>query len=415
MKTITDVPAPSLHAVLDSIKEDGLEVLSITPTGSTFTVVYGSPAATPVSTKIRDIGAALPDRPPVANMDQPTPPPGGPVGEFIHARSIAYKTVLYTDAEGRDEIREGGSRSWRNCNPGNIRKGDFSLNAGAIGDDGRFAIFPDEQTGMAAIIALLKTSKYINLTLRDAVFRYAPPSENNSTAYAAALAERTGIPLNTPLSTLKADEFRKVARRIQEIEGWIPGLIRANAPAALRSTTTSAVISSAASATQDWMDIARREAALPAHERSQWADPGENPRILNYFKVCAAWFEADEGDEVDWCAAFVNYCLVSSGHMGTDHPGARSFFWNKKGQFISLPKPVPGSIAVRRYAPFDDKKWETGPGHVGFVVAASATTVTLLGGNQSGTVRETVFPLENKNASGAVTAKFIAFLMPAIM
>jgi len=415
MKTITEVPAPSLPAVLASITKDGLEVISITPTGSTFSVVYGPPAATPVSTKIRDISASLPDRPPVADMDQPALPPPGAPGPFTHARSIAYKTVLYTDAEGRDEIREGGSRSWRNCNPGNIRKGDFSENAEAIGDDGSFAIFPDEQTGTAAIIALLKTSKYINLTLRDAVFRYAPPEENKSEEYAAALSARTGIDLGTPLSTLKADEFRKVARRIQEIEGWIPGLIRANAPAAMRSHASGGVISSAASATQDWMDIARREAALPAHERSQWPDPGENPRILNYFKVCSAWFEADDGDEVDWCAAFVNYCLVTSGHMGTDHPGARSFFWNKKGQFISLPKPVPGSIAVRRYAPFGDPKWESGPGHVGFVIAASETTVTLLGGNQSGTVREAVFPLVSKDASGTVTAKFIAFMMPAIM
>ncbi|QRM45218.1 conjugal transfer protein [Rhizobium sp. BG4] len=415
METMTDIPESKLNDVLGDIARAKMRVVSIERADDgTYSTTYTS-AASEVSQAFKSLSASLPVSAPVANMDLPDLPPPGAARPFVHARSIAYKTVLYTDAEGRDEIREGGSRSWRNCNPGNIRKGDFSLNAGAIGDDGSFAIFPDEQTGTAAIIALLKTSKYINLTLRDAVFRYAPPSENNSAAYAAALAERTGIPLDTPLSTLKADEFRKFARRIQEIEGWKPGLIRANAPAALRSTTTSAIISSAASATQDWMDIARCEAALPAHERSQWPDPGENPRILNYFKVCSAWFEADGGDEVDWCAAFVNYCLVTSGHMGTDHPGARSFFWNKKGQFISLPKPIPGSIAVRRYAPFSDPKWESGPGHVGFVIAASETTVTLLGGNQSGTVRESVFPLVSKDASGAVTAKFIAFMMPAIM
>lgn len=416
METMTGIPKDKLNEVLSVLSMTKLKVVSIDKAqDGTYSVSYSTAATPAKATTFAQISASLPVSAPVANMDLPDLPPPGAAGPFVHARSIAYKTVLYTDAEGRDEIREGGSRSWRNCNPGNIRKGDFSLNAGAIGDDGSFAIFPDEQTGTAAIIALLKTSKYINLTLRDAVFRYAPPSENNPAAYAAALAERTGIPLDTPLSTLKADEFRKVARRIQEIEGWKPGLIRANAPAALRSTTTSAIISSAASATQDWMDIARREAALPAHERSQWPDPGENPRILNYFKVCSAWFEADGGDEVDWCAAFVNYCLVTSGHMGTDHPGARSFFWNKKGQFISLPKPIPGSIAVRRYAPFSDPKWESGPGHVGFVIAASETTVTLLGGNQSGTVRESVFPLVSKDASGAVAAKFIAFMMPAIM
>lgn len=412
MKTITGVPAASLPAVLASIKEDGLEVLSITPTGATFTVVYGPPATVPLSATIRDVSAILPDRPPVANMDQSTPPPPGPAGEFVHARSIAPKTILYTDADGRDEIREGGSRAWRNCNPGNIRKGDFSLNAGAIGDDGSFAVFPSEAVGMSAIISLLRTAAYINRRLRDAIFRYAPPFENDSDRYAAQIRERTGIPLDAILADLRMDDFRKIAKTIQHIEGWQPGSVRANAPPAPRSST--GVMSSAVSATQDWMTIARREASLPLMERSQWDDPGENPRILNYFRVCAAWFEPEGGDEVDWCAAFVNYCLVTSGFQGTDHPGARSFYWNKKDQFIRLPAPIPGAIAVRRYAPFT-ADWETGPGHVGFLVSSTSTTVTLLGGNQSRTVRETTFPLVEKDGAGKKTSEFVAFMMPAIM
>ena len=71
--------------------------------------------------------------------------------------------------------------------------------------------------------------------------------------------------------------------------------------------------------------------------------------------------------------------------MGTDHPSARSFFWNKKKQFHVLQAPQPGSIAVRRYAPFSDASWATGNGHVGFVVSWTSTTVTLLGGNQGNT------------------------------
>ena len=342
METMTGIPQEKLNEVLSVLSMTKMTVITIDKAkDGTYSITYSPASAAPKAATFTQLSATLPVSAPVANMDLPDPPPPGTPGTFVHARSIAFKTILYTDNDGRDEIREGGSRSWRDCNPGNIRKGDFSINAGAIGDDGSFAVFPDEHTGTAAIIALLKTSKYINLTLRDAVFRYAPPEENKSEEYAAALSARTGIDLGTPLSTLKADEFRKVARRIQEIEGWIPGLIRANAPAAMRSHASGGVISSAASATQDWMDIARREAALPAHERSQWPDPGENPRILNYFKVCSAWFEADEGDEVDWCAAFVNYCLVTSGHMGTDHPGARSFFWNKKVSSYPCPSPYP--------------------------------------------------------------------------
>ncbi|KQV81839.1 conjugal transfer protein [Rhizobium sp. Root1220] len=348
-------------------------------------------------------------------MDDPDAPPAGAPGEFVHARMIAPKTILYTDASGRDQIREGGSRSWRDCNAGNIRKGDFSINAGAIGDDGSFAIFPSEELGKAAIIALLKTSAYIKLTLKAAIFRYAPPSENNSDAYAKFIHEHTGIPLAAVLADLKAEDFRKIARTIQVIEGWKPGIIRANAPPAPLMNESIGVASSAASATQDWMAIARREAALPARERSEWPDPDENPRILYYFKIGAPWFEVAGGDEVDWCAAFVNFCLVTSGHMGTDHPGARSFYWNKKKQFHVLAGPQPGAIAVRRYAPFSDLKWATGTGHVGFVVSWTSSAVTLLGGNQGNTVCERTFPRLEKNSAGTKQSEFVAFLMPVIV
>ncbi len=225
----------------------------------------------------------MPSTPPVANMDSPAPAPAGAHGPFVHARAIAPKTILYTDADGRDEIREVGSRSWRNCNAGNIRKGDFSINCGAIGDDGSFAIFSDEESGKAAIIALLRTTAYIKLTLKQAIFRYAPPNENQSEDYAKFIRDKTSIALTAVLPDLKMDDFRKIAKSIQVVEGWKPGTIRPNGPPAPLIGAGAAI--GVASATQNWMAIARREAALPTHERNQWPDPGENPRILNYFKV----------------------------------------------------------------------------------------------------------------------------------
>lgn len=412
METLRGIPEAGLADALADLVRTRMIVTSLTKIDGAYTVGF-TPAG--ASSNDEQLEQVLPSVPPVANMDAPEPPPAGAPGEFVHARAIAPKTILYTDAKGRDQIREGGSRSWRNCNPGNIRKGDFSINAGAIGDDASFAIFPDEDVGKAAIIALLRTSAYIRLTLKDAIFRYAPPVENNSEAYAKFIHDQTGIALTTLLADLKAEDFRKIARTIQIVEGWKPGIIRSNAPPAPLMGPAIGVASSAASDTQDWMTIARREAALPVRERSQWPDPGENPRILHYFKVCAPWFEVAGGDEVDWCAAFVNFCLVTSGHMGTDHPGARSFFWNKKKQFHVLSGPQRGAIAVRRYAPFTDPKWTTGNGHVGFVVSWTSTTVTLLGGNQGNTVCEKTFPLLEKNSSGAKLSEFVAFLMPVIV
>ncbi|UVC12334.1 conjugal transfer protein (plasmid) [Rhizobium sp. TH2] len=344
-------------------------------------------------------------------MDTPLPIKAGPAGKFVSARKIGDRRILFIDENGRDFIREGGSRAWRNFNPGNIRRGTFAKSAGSIGDDGAFAIFPDEDTGLEAVVTLLRSKSYNDLSLVDAVFKYAPPSENDSKTYAKFIEDQTGIKRTTVLSTLGIAEIRKIARTIRQIEGWSNGSEHPNMPPSSLSADTQAVASAAASAS-DWMSTAISESQLPANDRTQWIDPGENPRILNYFKVGAPWFDPVGGDEVDWCAAFVNYCLVTAGYIGTEHPGARSFFWNKKKQFVSLPAPTYGCVAVRRYDPFTDPEWKTGTGHVGFVVSSTATTVTLLGGNQSDTVRTTTFPLEEKTSAGKLLSKFVAFMMP---
>ncbi len=138
--------------------------------------------------------ADLPSAPPDPSMNTPAPPPGGAIGAFTSARQIAPKTIQYVDAQGHDVIREGGSRAWRNNNPGNIRKGSFANSAGAIGDDGAFAIFPDYKTGLKAVVTLLRSTAYTSLTLVDAVFKYAPPSENNSASYAQFLETRDRYP-----------------------------------------------------------------------------------------------------------------------------------------------------------------------------------------------------------------------------
>lgn len=369
-----------------------------------------SPTRPPSPSREPGGGGDVPDAPPAPDMDRPGPAPAGTATAFVSARKLATKVILFTDREGREFIKEGGSRAWRNNNPGNIRKGNFASAAGAIGDDDAFAIFPDYKTGFDAIVTLLRSPSYTNLSLRDAVFRYAPPNENDSEQYLAFLERETGVQGNIVLSSLAVADIRKVAKVIQTVEGWQPGIERADRP----PSDAGVPISSAAGAALDWMEIAKREAALPERERTEWTDPGENPRILNYFKVGCAWFEADAGDEVDWCAAFVNYCLVTSGFIGTNHPGARSFFWNKKNQFIKLDAPRFGAIAVRRYAPFDDPQWPTGEGHVGFVHAWTSSTVTLLGGNQSRSVRLETYPLVRESAGGQVTAKFVAFMMPSM-
>lgn len=143
----------------------------------------------------------------------------------VSARRIG-NAVIYTMADGTQVKRSGGTRAWRNFNPGNIIYGSFTRNAGAIGkDDKGFAIFPSESIGMRAIDSLLRTSSYYYLTIRNAISRYAPPSENNTAAYHKTLARYTGLDIDKKLVDLTNDEMQRVVNAIRRIEGWDPGTI----------------------------------------------------------------------------------------------------------------------------------------------------------------------------------------------
>lgn len=133
------------------------------------------------------------------------------------------RDVIYVQPDGSKIKRTGGTRAWRNSNPGNIRYSDFSKRVGAIGQAGGFAVFPDEETGMYAIEALLRTKNYNQLTIAGAISRYAPPSENNTAGYQRHIQKLTGLSINKRMSDLNAQELRAVANAIRVIEGWDTG------------------------------------------------------------------------------------------------------------------------------------------------------------------------------------------------
>ena len=128
--------------------------------------------------------------------------------------------VTYSD--GSSAILTG-PRPVRNNNPGNIEYGPFAKANGAVGDDGRYAVFPDVETGTKAQINLLKTSTYQNLTLKDAITRYAPPKEGNNASYPYKLSNMTGISLDTKLSDLSPSQFSNMVDKMQAIEGFKSG------------------------------------------------------------------------------------------------------------------------------------------------------------------------------------------------
>ena len=140
-----------------------------------------------------------------------------------------------------DEVRTGGSVSWRARNPGNIRHG---ANYGAVpgvhahaGANGTFAVFPDEQTGMAAITRVLHG--YGHVTVADAMSTYAPSNDNNDpVAYAQSVSDAMGVTPQTYVDTLTPQQMDQFAQEIRRVEGWQVGttyrLDDPNLPAAVR-------------------------------------------------------------------------------------------------------------------------------------------------------------------------------------
>lgn len=135
----------------------------------------------------------------------------------------------YTEVQRPDgsRVRVTGPRNWRNNNPGNIEYGPFAKANGAIGSDGRFAIFPSYEVGRQAKANLLFNSKgYRNLSLEDAIDRYAPPTENDTDAYVSAVAGAIGVDPSTKLSELTPQQRSAMLDAMQKVEGWKPGKIK---------------------------------------------------------------------------------------------------------------------------------------------------------------------------------------------
>lgn len=133
------------------------------------------------------------------------------------------RDVIYTDANGGRVRRTGGTPAWRNNNPGNIRDSDFARRMGAIGAANGFAVFPDEATGLAAMGALLRGNSYRNLSIIDAISRYAPPSENDTRAYQQRIAQLTGLDIQLRIRDLDESQFSALLGAMRRIEGWTPG------------------------------------------------------------------------------------------------------------------------------------------------------------------------------------------------
>ena len=100
------------------------------------------------------------------------------------------------------------TRGERNCNPLNIRKvpgvrwrGEISSPSGEVGG-GSFVRFESMEWGIRAALKLLRTyrDKYAATSIKEIITRWAPPTENKTDDYIAAVCRLTSFGGNERLT-----------------------------------------------------------------------------------------------------------------------------------------------------------------------------------------------------------------------
>lgn len=103
------------------------------------------------------------------------------------------------------------NRAVRNNNPGNLEWGPFARQHGATRIEEippgytstpRFAYFPDVTLGWKAMRERFATGMYKGLTVKQAMYKYAPPNENDTDSYIKFICQRVGCTPDTLVEEL---------------------------------------------------------------------------------------------------------------------------------------------------------------------------------------------------------------------
>lgn len=107
-------------------------------------------------------------------------------------------------------------RGIRNHNPGNIRHGDKWQGLAQAQNDTDFCTFCSPEHGIRAIAVILLNyqRKHGLRSVREIIARWAPPTENNTEAYAVHVARLLGVDADAPIN---------VADRLPDL---LPAIIR---------------------------------------------------------------------------------------------------------------------------------------------------------------------------------------------
>ncbi|MCS0630463.1 hypothetical protein NX786_14075 [Telluria mixta] len=143
--------------------------------------------------------------------------------KYIQARDGEQNSVIYVTSDGAEFLHSGGTRAWRNNNPGNLVAAEKS--GLSIGRGGKFAAFANREDGLAALEYSLKHF-YSEKKLNEVFKKYAPSTDNNNPEhYTATVKKLSGLDAERTVGSLTKEELGKFMSAIGQVEGWKEGKI----------------------------------------------------------------------------------------------------------------------------------------------------------------------------------------------
>jgi hypothetical protein len=145
--------------------------------------------------------------------------------KYVSARDGKNNSVIYVAADGAEFLHSGGTRAWRNNNPGNLIASEKS--GLSIGKGGRFAAFASHDDGIAALKFSL-THFYSDKKLDEVFKKYAPATDDNDPEHYIVLVKKfSGLDSTRTIGSLTDDELGKFIASIERVEGWKEGKVEA--------------------------------------------------------------------------------------------------------------------------------------------------------------------------------------------
>lgn len=111
----------------------------------------------------------------------------------------------------------------KNNNPGNLVNVGQT---GVVGTNGGFAVFATPEAGMNALQHQIELDASRGLSLREFIYKYAPPKENDTSNYLSFLTSGLGVGADTPLTDITGDGVKKNSPVTDFVSGFddTPGI-----------------------------------------------------------------------------------------------------------------------------------------------------------------------------------------------